>query len=269
MSSLSFRKVFPLLGAGLLLSALSALYAAQTCPAAPTDKPAMGVVESIDAKAKTFVLQPGGPGFEGMHHRDGGPGGAPGAPEETRQGAPEMTQAPEPIVVSASGAKFFTEKEGAFTDCAVGKWARILQHPNRQGEVTAAAMVTLLAEAPPAPPQPKGEGWGPQAGPEGRGPGVRGKGFRGGEAGPIVKLNPFTIKLPDGTAMEVTLSDQTRFVKTVAGTFSDIGEGKRVMVTGKKLEDGSINAARVVVQLEHQNREGRFGPRSGEEAPPK
>jgi hypothetical protein len=269
MTSLSIRKVFSLLGAGIALAALTALCAAQTKPAPPLEDHARGVVQSLDAKAKTFVLVPG-PGMRGHPHQQGAPEGTPEGGNAGPGVSAEMAPAPARLLtVNAFGAKILIEKEGAPADCAVGKWARIEQHPSREGGETAAAMVTLLAAAPPAWQQPKGEGWGPQAGPQGNGPGPRGKGFRGGEVGQIIKLNPFTIKLQDGREKQVTLSDRTRYMKTLAGSFSDLGEDKLVMVTGKRLKDGTLSATQVVVQASRPlPGGGGFGPRGGGQVPP-
>jgi hypothetical protein len=282
------RKVFPLLAAGLILLALTA-YAAQS---APTDRPAhvSGIVKSIDAKAQTFVLESGHPGFGG-HGLPGAPGstqGMPGMPQGQPGGGQgtflrgEESAASDntPITVSTTKAtQLYSQSPGTLKDCAVGKWARIMKPSVTQGEASV-LMVTLLPEALAASEtQHQGAGPGPGAGPQGQGQNAgqgQGAGPRMGELhrgnveiGKITNLKPFTIKLKDGTEKPVAVTEETRIVKTTVAAFGDIKVGKRVMVVGKRLADGGIEATQIMVQPDLKKPEqGEGGPGQGGQTPP-
>jgi len=70
---------------------------------------------------------------------------------------------------------------------------------------------------------------------------------RGGTFGTVEKVegNILTVKAPDGSTVQVVISDQTTIQKMAQGDLSDITAGSSVSVTGERKDDGSIAATTI------------------------
>jgi hypothetical protein len=79
---------------------------------------------------------------------------------------------------------------------------------------------------------------------------------RGGTFGTVEKVesNVLTVKAPDGSTIQVVISDQTTIQKMAQGNLSDITAGSSVSVTGDTRDDGSIAATTIFItpQLQAQ-----------------
>jgi len=69
----------------------------------------------------------------------------------------------------------------------------------------------------------------------------RGPGMMGSPQGEITTINgnTVTVKLPDGTTRDVTLSDQTVVDTMTKGTAKDLKVGQNIMVTGNGFLNGT------------------------------
>jgi len=72
---------------------------------------------------------------------------------------------------------------------------------------------------------------------------------RGGTFGTVEKIegNVLSVKAPDGSTVQVVISDQTTIQKIAEGDLSDITAGSSVSVTGDREDDGSIAATTIFI----------------------
>lgn len=80
-------------------------------------------------------------------------------------------------------------------------------------------------------------------------PGQGRNGNIGRVAGQILSIDAqgLTVKMPDGSSRVIILSDSTQYVKSTAGSKSDLKTGDRVGVFGTMNSDGSVTATEVQI----------------------
>jgi hypothetical protein len=189
-----------------------------------------GLVQSIDLKAGTLVIQPGGAGIA-----------APGKSAPAGETHKSIT-----ITVTRATA-ISSQAPGNLKDCSVGNWARVTKQTSREGNESV-LMLTLLTGEPPAPRTPP-----PGAGARNHEP--KGDYTIEQVTGKIIELNPLTIKLQEGGEQKLKVSAQTRVTKNLTLALGDIKQGQQALVIGQRANELTLTATQIIVSP-------RFAPAS-------